>query len=294
MFDGLDQTKAPSPAQIAVRVEQAGIAKAHLSSLATLGRALFAGAFVGLGTLLVAAIRTRLAPPSYGTIKLLEGLAFAVGMAPVVLTNAELFAANSLFDTAFIRGRVTLRKLLYNWAIVYLGNALGALVAALGVYLSSQYRALHGALAANILAMANAKCELGFFQAIALGMMGNALICLAIWMSFSAPTALEKVITIIFPISAAIASEFEYSIMNMHLLPLALLIKALDPIFASHITISGVAVNTTSLTVRNLLLANLLPVTIGNLVGGAGVTALAYWDIYLRPRQRREPDTGTG
>jgi len=105
---------------------------------------------------------------------------------------------------------------------------------------------------------------------------------------------LEKVITIIFPISAAIASEFEYSIMNMHLLPLALLIKALDPIFASHITISGVAVNTTSLTVRNLLLANLLPVTIGNLVGGAGVTALAYWDIYLRPRQRREPDTGTG
>jgi len=115
--------------------------------------------------------------------------------------------------------------------------------------------------------------------------MGSALVCLAVWMSLSGRTALEKAITIVLPISAAIAAEFEYSIMNLHVIPLALLIKVCDPTLVSQLTTAGVLIDTASLTVRNLLLANLLPVTIGNVVGGAGVVALAYWDTYLRKRR---------
>lgn len=287
MSDGFDRSRVMSPTQAAAWAEHAGVMKAHLSLLATLGRALFAGLFIGLGAFLVPAIRARLTPPSYGVTKLLEGLAFAVGVIPIVLLDAELFTADSLLSVAFMRGRVSLRRLLGNWAVVYLGNALGALAVALAVFVSLQYRALNGAVAANILVIANAKCELGFVQAITLGIMGNALVCLAIWMSLGERTAIEKTITIIFPISAAVAAEFEYSIMNMHLVPLALLIKTLDPGLVNQLAARGFAVNTADLTAWNLLLANLLPVTIGNVIGGAGVVALAYWDIYVR-RQRAD------
>ena len=196
--------------------------------------------------------------------------------------GAELFTGNNLIVMAWADGKVTTCQLLRNWVIVYLGNFVGSVGTAVIMLFSKQYTFANGALGQNALNIANGKVNLEFGQALVLGIMCNALVCLAVWLCMGARSATDKILAIIFPITAFVAAGFEHSVANMYFIPMGLLIKADAPAeFWSQI--GSTADSFTNLTWGNFFLHNLLPVTIGNIIGGALLVGLVYWFIYLRP-----------
>jgi formate/nitrite transporter len=167
--------------------------------------------------------------------------------------------------------------LLRNWGIVYLGNFVGAIGTAIFVFLSKQYMFGGGQIGLSAMGIAQGKVSLGWFQALALGVLCNILVCLAVWLTFSARSTVDKIAAILFPISAFVAAGFEHSVANMYFVPIGLFIKSFDPAFTSA---SGLALQ--NLTWGNFLLKNLLPVTIGNIIGGSVFVAAVYWAVFLR------------
>jgi formate transporter len=213
----------------------------------------------------------------YGVVRLLMGLPFCLGLILVVGGGAELFTGNNLLVMAWANHKISLKELLRNWSIVYLGNFVGSLILALIVFLSRQYTFGQGAVGEIALKIAVSKIHTDILQAIALGILCNLLVCLAIWLSYSARTIGGKILAILFPITAFVSAGFEHSVANMYFLPYALLIKAFDPSFVATTTL-----NLTHLTWGSFLLNNLLPVTLGNIIGGAILVGVGYWFIYLR------------
>jgi formate transporter len=280
------QFDAFPPAKMASRMEGVGVAKAELRADTMFALAILAGAFIGTGAIFATVVTTGLgaAGMGFGVIKLLGGLVFCLGLIAVVVAGAELFTGNNLIIMAFASGRTSLAQLLRNWAIVYVGNFVGSIATALVMLVSKQYMFSNGALGTNALGIANGKCELGFFQAIALGIMCNALVCLAVWLCSSARSTTDKILAIIFPITAFVAAGFEHSVANMYFIPMGLLIKSFAPA-AFWEAIGKTAADYGSLTWGAFFLKNLLPVTIGNIIGGAGFVGLVYWFIYLRPQK---------
>jgi formate transporter len=186
---------------------------------------------------------------------------------------------------AWANGKVTSKALLRNWGIVYLGNFVGSVGTAVVVMLSGQYAFGGGSVGLTALNIAKAKVELGFVQAIALGVLCNALVCLAVWMTFSARSTIDKIAAIIFPIAGFVAAGFEHSIANMYFIPIGLMIKS----FAGHDFWQAIAktpADYASLTWGGFIY-NLIPVTIGNIIGGAVFVAAIYWMIFLRPAKAK-------
>jgi formate/nitrite transporter len=197
--------------------------------------------------------------------------------------GAELFTGNNLIVMAFASGKVTFRQLMRNWLVVYLGNFASSVGTALVVFLSGQYLfpSGTGAVGLNALSIAEAKCSLGFVEAVALGILCNVLVCLAVWLCFSARSTTDKILSIVPPIAAFVAAGFEHSVANMYFIPVGLFVKYWgDPAFfeAVHRT----AQDFPNLTLGDFLVANLLPVTVGNIIGGAFMVGMVYWFIYLR------------
>ena len=268
------------PVEMAARAEQIGVRKAAMATLNLFALALLAGAFVALGAIFsttVAAGASGVLP--YGVTRLLSGLSFCLGLILIIVGGAELFTGNTLIVMAWASGKVTTIALLRNWLIVYLGNFAGALGTAVLLLISKQYTFGAGSVGVAALTIANSKVHFDFMQAMALGALCNALVCLAVWLTFSARSTLDKIIAILFPITAFVTAGFEHSIANMYFIPLGLLIKAFDPDF---VTASGL--DLTALTWRTFLVNNLLPVTIGNIIGGVVLVASVYWLVYLQPQ----------
>jgi len=266
------------PAEMARRAEFLGVRKAEMPLPNMLGLSLLAGAFIGLG----AAFATTIAAGTgsdwpYGVTRLLTGLVFCLGLILVVVGGAELFTGNNLIVMAWANRKVSTAALLRNWVIVYLGNFIGSIGTALVIFIGKQYTFGGGAVGTTALSIANSKVHLDFVQAIALGIMCNAMVCLAVWMSYSARSSMDKIAAIIFPISGFVAAGFEHSIANMYFIPIGLLIKQFDPAFVvkSGLDLSG-------LTWGTFFVNNLLPVTVGNIIGGAVLVAAVYWFIFLR------------
>jgi formate transporter FocA len=271
---------------MASRMEDVGVAKAELRAPTMFALAVLAGAFIATGAIFATTVTTGLAAAGmgFGVVKLLGGLVFCLGLIAVVVAGAELFTGNNLIVMAFASGRVPFSALVRNWIIVYVGNFVGSVLTAAVMLLSKQYTFAGGALGVNALGIANGKCNLGFLQAIALGIMCNALVCLAVWLCASARSTTDKILAIVFPITAFVAAGFEHSVANMYFIPMGLLIKDFAP--ADFWSAAGTtAANYAGLTWGAFLLKNLLPVTIGNIIGGAGFVGLAYWFIYLRPQK---------
>ena len=178
---------------------------------------------------------------------------------------------------AWASGKVSSTSLLRNWTIVYIGNFIGSIGTAVLVFASRQYLFGGGSVGHTALGIANSKVQLGFGQAIALGVLCNILVCLAVWLTFSARSTIDKIAAIIFPIAAFVAAGFEHSIANMYFVPMGLLIKNFAPLFSAsaNLDLSG-------LTWANFLINNLLPVTIGNIIGGSVFVAAIYWSVFLR------------
>jgi formate/nitrite transporter len=267
------------PSEMAQAAERIGVRKAATDWPTTFVLALLAGAFIALGanfSTTVAAGTTGVVP--FGVTRLLIGAAFCLGLILVVVGGAELFTGNNLIVMAWAGRKVTTAALLRNWGIVYAGNLVGALATALLVYFSRQHTFGAGAVGQAALSIAAAKVNLGFGQAVALGILCNALVCLAVWLTYSARSTTDRIVAILFPICAFVAGGFEHSIANMYFVRLGLLVAALDPGFAS-----GSGVDLTCLTLERFILSNLLPVTLGNLIGGTLLVAAVYWFAYLRP-----------
>jgi formate/nitrite transporter len=199
----------------------------------------------------------------------------------VVVGGAELFTGNNLIVMAWASGKVTGPALLRNWAIVYLGNFAGAVGTVIFMFFTRQHTFGANAVGIAALKIAAAKCDLTFVQALALGVLCNALVCMAVWLSFSARSTVDKIVAIIFPITAFVAAGFEHSIANMYFIPYGLALKYLDTAFTA--AVGDKVADLDHLTVQAFFLNNLIPVTIGNIIGGAVLVAAVYWAIYLRP-----------
>jgi formate transporter len=272
------------PSEMAAKAEDIGVRKARLDGIRTLVLAILAGAFIGLGAAFSTTVSAGLpASAAYGWARLLTGLAFSLGLILVVLGGAELFTGNNLLVMAWANTKISTGRLLRNWVLVYAGNFAGAAATAILVYAGMQYSFGGGAVGATALAIASAKCRLEFSQAFALGVLCNALVCLAVWLSYSGRTSADKVLAIVPPITAFVAIGFEHSIANMYFIPVGLLIKAGAP--ESFWTgIGQTPAQYPDLTFYNFLWNNLLPVTLGNIVGGALLVGLVYWFVYLRAK----------
>ncbi|MGC8856795.1 MAG: formate/nitrite transporter family protein [Anaerolineae bacterium] len=281
------------PAEMARRAEYIGVRKAEMPLFKMFTLAILAGAFIALGAIFATTVSAGgmaiNAPDGtsafvtslpYGVNRLLAGVVFCLGLILVIVGGAELFTGNNLIVMAWASGKVSTAALLRNWLVVYAGNFLGAFGTAILNFLARQY--LFGKDAVGIAALntAVAKSSLDFFQAIALGILCNALVCLAVWLTFSARSTLDKIAAIIFPISAFVAAGFEHSIANMYFIPFGLLIKSFDPEFVARV--SEKVAHLENLTWQNFLIHNLIPVTIGNIIGGAVLVAAVYWSVFLR------------
>ena len=218
----------------------------------------------------------------FGVSRLLAGIVFCLGLILVVVGGAELFTGNALMVMALAAGKLRLVEMLRAWTIVYLGNFVGALGTALLVFLSGQYLAGDGSIAAVALDLGAQKAALPFDQAFFLGILCNVLVCLAVWLSLGARSVTDKVLAILFPVSAFVVAGFEHSVANMYVIPLALMIKEFAPASlwtAWETTPAAFA----DLTVGSFF-ANLVPVTIGNMIGGGVLVGGVYWFVYLRKR----------
>lgn len=271
------------PKEMAARMENIGVAKVGIGPWRMFALAILAGAFIALGAVFATTTTTGASGVlPFGLAKLLGGLVFSLGLILVIGAGAELFTGNNLIVMAWASGKVSSQALLRNWLIVYLGNFAGSLLTALLMFFSAQYSFGGGAIGANALNIASGKLGYGFLQALVLGVLCNALVCLAVWLSAGARSLTDKILAIIFPITAFVAAGFEHSIANMYFIPIGLFIKGLAP--ETFWTATGMTpADFPALTWGNFLAANLLPVTIGNIIGGGFMVGLVYWFIYLRP-----------
>ena len=276
------QIDALIPDDMAAKAEQIGIKKARMNTVNTFVLAVLAGAFIALGAVFAT---TTVAGSGgvlpYGLKQLLAGLVFSLGLILVLVGGAELFTGNTMLIMAWANKRVHSSLVLKNWLVVYIGNLVGALATVILVFISQQFTFGAGTVGAAALATANAKTNLGFIQAVTLGILCNSLVCLAVWLTFSARTTTDRILAIIPPISAFVAAGFEHSIANMYFIPMGLLIKMQAP-SSFWAAIGKSPGDYIHLTWENFLFANLLPVTIGNILGGGVMVAAVYWFVYLR------------
>ena len=264
-----------SPQEIAAKVADSGERKNKLTILNTFLLAILAGMYIAFGAVFSSVSITGMSGAwPYGFMKVTAGLTFSLGLILVVLSGAELFTGNSLMVISWLHKKINGMQLLRNWTIVYIGNFAGSLLIAVLVLLGKMYTFSNGELGKAMLSTANAKVQLTFIQAMVLGILCNILVCLAVWMSTSSRSTGGKVLAIIFPIAAFIAAGFEHSVANMYIIPVGLLIKTFDPAF-----VISLGLDLSSLSWGSFLVKNLLPVTLGNILGG-GLISLFYAIIF--------------
>jgi formate transporter len=267
-----------TPAEIAALVETRGVTKANAGAVTTVVLGVVAGAFIALGGVLSTVVSTG-SDLGFGPTRLLAGAAFSLGLILVVIAGAELFTGNNLIVMSFVSGHVSAGRLLRNWLLVYVGNVVGALSVVAMVFLGDWWAQAEHGVGATALTIAAGKAALPFGVVLVRGILANALVCLAVWLASAGRTVIDKVVAIVFPITAFVAAGFEHSVANMYFLPLGRLLAdepevvraaALPPAQLASLDAAGIA-------------ANLVAATLGNIVGGAVLVGLVYWFVYLRP-----------
>jgi formate/nitrite transporter len=269
------------PPAMAVRAEASGVKRASIGLTTLLVLSVVAGAFVSFGAIFATTVSAGAADLPYGIVRLLVGLVFSAGLIMVIIGGAELFTGNNLLVMAWASHKVATRAVLLNWVLSFAGNFVGAIATAALMFYTTQYTFGGGSVGLAALNIANAKTSLAFIPALTLGIMCNALVCVAVWMCFSARTNIDRVVTVIPPIAAFAAAGFEHSIANIYFIPMGLFIKAGAP-DSFWKAIGKTAADFPELTWNNFLVGNLIPVTIGNIIGGSLMVAAVYWFVYLR------------
>jgi formate/nitrite transporter len=271
------------PADIALKAEAVGIQKTRMDAPRLFALSVLAGAFIALGAMFATTVLAGAdGVVPFGISRLLAGIVFSLGLILVVVGGAELFTGNALMVMALAAGKVRLREVLRAWLIVYIGNFIGAIGTAALVFLSGQYLLGKGSIAVVALNLALSKATLPFNQALFLGILCNVLVCLAVWLAYGARSTADKVLAVLFPVSAFVVAGFEHSVANMYLIPLGLFIKAWGP--AELWTQIGSAASGYLMLTWPAFFVSLVPVTFGNIIGGGGLVGVVYWFIYLRGR----------
>jgi formate/nitrite transporter len=262
--------QAYSPAEIKEAIEKVGVKKANLPLLASLMLAIVAGGGVGFGALYYTIV---VSDPGLGfaAARVGGGLAFTLGLVLVLIGGAELFTGNNLIVMAWASGKVSTTTMLRNWTVVYVGNLLGALGLVVLVFLSHHLDMNDGRVGLSVLNTAAAKIRPDVATLFVKGVLCNVLVCAAVWLAYAGRSVTDKIVAVILPVSAFVAAGFEHCVANMYFLPLAWLLVETGHVpagfDASSITLAGVV-------------HNLVPVTLGNVVGGAGMVGAVYWAIY--------------
>ncbi|MGG7444559.1 formate transporter FocA [Kosakonia oryzendophytica] len=268
------------PAEMAKVAEQSGLYKVTKKKELSFFLAVTAGVFISIAFVFYITVTSGPAPAS-ALAKLAGGLCFSLGLILVVVCGADLFTSTVLTVMAKASGLVSWRQLITNWIIVYFGNLTGALFFVALIWFAGQTMSGNGLWGLNVLQTADHKMHHTFIEAVCLGTLCNLMVCLAVWMSYSGHTLTDKVMAMLLPIGMFVASGFEHSIANMFLIPLAIIIRYFAPEgFWSAVHTSPD--NFPALTVGNFITANLIPVTIGNIIGGGLLVGITYWIIYLR------------
>lgn len=268
-----------TPAQMARAAEDAAFGKATSNQLKSFLLALTAGGYIALGFVFFVTSQVGAEQMPYGVAKVLGGFVFATGLTLVVLTGAELFTSSTLTLTARASGRISTWQLLRNWIIVFVGNFIGALTIVVLVYLGRTWEQADGGWGTVVLDVSLKKVHHDFTTAFVLGILCNLMVCLAIWAAYSGRTTVDKVAAVTMPIALFVATGFEHSVANMFMVPLGILIR--DLAGAEFWTSAGLdSAAYADLTWANFFVDNLLPVTLGNIVGGGVMIGVLYWTIF--------------
>lgn len=277
-MDNANANSIISPSQMAERAAEIGIVKSKLKFIPLLLLSFLAGMYIAFGGIFSSIVSTGMSGVwPYGIMRFIQGIAFSLGLILVLVGGAELFTGNMLLVIAWLQQKISFNSILRNWGIVYAGNFLGSIFLAGLFTLGKSYQLSQGELGKVLFSIANTKLHYGFTQALVLGIMCNILVCLAVWLSLSAKNTTDKIAAIIPPIAAFIAAGFEHSIANMFLIPVSFFIQSYDPAFTL-----GLSVDLSAFTWTNFLVNNLLPVTIGNIIGGVIFVGFAYHFSYRK------------
>lgn len=264
------------PAEVAAKVKKLGISKANMPMLQIMVLSLMAGAFIAFGAMYYTVAMTNPAE-AYGAAKLLGGLAFSLGFILVVIAGGELFTGNNLIVMALAKKQVSVLSVARNWSLVYIGNAIGALITVYLVYLSGFLDNGHHQVGVTALKIGLAKVDISTTEAFVRGIFCNSLVCLASWMVYASRSVTDKILAVIFPISAFVAMGFEHCVANMFMIPLAI-VASLNP---EIVAASGLSVEAMQNLTITEFLNKLVPVTLGNIFGGTVMVGMSLYVVYL-------------
>lgn len=276
------------PHQITEKADSIAYSKATKAFLSSFYLAITAGMFIGLAFVFYITVTTGAQDLPWGIKNLTGGLAFSLGLLLVVVVGGELFTSNTLTLISMASSRITVKQMLKNWAVVYLGNYIGASFLVCLIFASGLYNADHGEWGLNALRVAQHKLHHSFLEAVALGMLCNIMVCLAIWMAFGARTITDKMFAVLLPVAMFVSSGFEHSIANMFMIQTGEMIQHFAP-EEFWLSIGHSATEFADITNNSFIVDNLFPVTLGNIIGGGVVVGLMHWMIYLRPAQKIKP-----
>ncbi|WP_392552802.1 formate transporter FocA [Orbus wheelerorum] len=270
-----------SPAEMTSTAENTAHYKVNKTPLTTLFSAITAGVFISIGFVSYILITTSVSgEAASGVLKYVGGASFSLGLMLVIACGADLFTSTVLTILPKMTRRITWYQMIRNWVLVYIGNFIGALFFVAVIWFSAQHMTMNGQWGLNILQTADHKLHHSFIEAVCLGFLANLMVCLAVWLSYAGRTLLDKMLVMIFPIAMFVGNGFEHSIANMFMIPMGMVIHHFaTPDFWAMTGVSPDTFN--SLTIEHFLINNLIPVTIGNILGGFAV-ALSYWGLYLR------------
>ena len=276
-----------TPANTAKKLsESICVKKVNSSVLKLLILGIFAGAFIGFGAQLATVAGQDMS--SYlgiGFTKLIMGAVFSLGLILVVIAGAELFTGNNLIILSALDKRISWGKVFQHWGIVFLANFLGSVLLVLLIYYSGLWKSSNYHVGGFALKIANAKVNLSFTEALTRGILCNWLVCLAVWMAIASRYVIGKVVALVFPVMAFVASGYEHSIANMFFIIKGILLKSQAEVVAA----SGLSPDALSnLNWNGFIFNNLVPVTIGNIIGGGFFAAILYWVVYLKPQKESE------
>lgn len=277
----LNQFDSLLPPQMAERAAEIGVGKATKDPVKSFLLAISAGIHIGIAFIFYTTVTTGTGDMAWGLSRLIGGLAFSLGLILVVVTGGELFTSSVLTLVARASGKITWKTLAKNWFVVYIGNLVGALLLVGCMLVAKQYMFDGGKVGLNAMAISQHKLHHGFFQAVALGIMCNVLVCVAVWMTFSGRTLTDKIMVMILPVAMFVSAGFEHCIANMFQVPMAIGIKYFAPESFWQVTGANIA-DYADLNLMNFVMNNLIPVTLGNIIGGGFFVGVWYWLIYLR------------
>lgn len=269
-----------SPAQMTQIAEEIGNYKVNKHPSSTILSAIIAGVFISIAFVFYITVTTGTATVAFGLAKLVGGICFSLGLMLVVCCGSDLFTSTVLTILPKMTHKISWTKMIRNWIFVYIGNFIGAILFVTIIWFSGQYMVANGLWGLNVLQTADHKLHHTFIEAVCLGLLANLMVCLAAWMSYAGRSLLDKMLIMVLPVAMFVASGFEHSIANMFMIPMGIVIKNFaSPEFWTAVGVSADTFN--SLTIEHFVLNNLIPVTIGNILGGLAV-ALPYWALYLR------------